>query len=208
MNDPDASPAILSTDTVPEFQRPGVSHPKIVCLGSSAGGLEALIEFFKHMTADSGLAFVVIQHLKADIPSLTPIILSGTTQMMVTVAKKSELVLANHVYVIPPNAQMTISGGRIYLAPRVEAGARHHPFDFFLNSLAKDSRERAIAVVLSGYDGDGSEGFIAIKAQGGITYAQDQSALIDQMPEHAMATGCVDFVLNPGQIADSIAQRR
>ena len=127
--------------------------------------------------------------------------------MPVTVAQDNEIAVENHVYTMPPNAQLTITDGRFRLAPRTEEPVRHKPFDRFLKSLAVDCHERAIAVVLSGYDGDGSEGFIAIKAQGGITYAQDQSALVDQMPRHAMATGCVDQVLPPGQIAEHISQR-
>lgn len=186
---------------------PAASPTKIVSLGSSAGGLAALVDFFKRMDPQSGLAFVVIQHLQADVISLTPEILSRITPMAVSVASDDELVLANHVYTIPPNTQLTIANGRLHRAPRTESPARHKPFDRFLNSLAIDCHERAIAVVLSGYDGDGTQGFIAIKAHGGTTYAQDQSALVDQMPEHAMATGCVDHVLDPGQIAERISQR-
>lgn len=177
---------------------------KIVCLGSSAGGLEALIDFFKSMPSKSGLAFIVIQHLKADTVSFTPDILSHITGMPVTAARDQELVRADHVYTIPPNTQLTIDDGRLHLAPRSEVPVHHKPFDRFLNSLAIDCQERAVAVVLSGYDGDGSKGFVAIKAHGGITYAQDRSAIVDQMPQHAMATGCVDYVLAPAQIAERI----
>lgn len=162
------------------------------------------MEFFTRMPSKSGLAFIVIQHLSADILSLTPDILSRITAMAVTAGRDQELILADHVYTIPPNAQMTMENGRLHLAPRSEAPFHHKPFDRFLNSLAIDCQERAVAVVLSGYDGDGSKGFVAIKAHGGITYAQDQSALVDQMPQHAMATGCVDYVLAPGQIAERI----
>lgn len=180
----------------------------ITCLGSSAGGLPALIEFFTHMVPDSDQAFVVIQHLKADMPALTPGILAKVTTMVVSQAHDDEEVLPNHVYTIPSNAQLTISDGHLRVAPRTETPGRHKPFDRFLNSLALDGGERATAVVLSGYDGDGSDGFIAIKAHGGTTYAQDRSAQVDQMPQHAMATGCVDFVLSPGQIAERISLTR
>lgn len=177
----------------------------IVCLGSSAGGLPALISFFRHMAPNSGRAFVIIQHLQADVPSFTPQILSRVTSMPVRTAHDGELVLANHVYTIPPNAQLTIAGGRLQVAIRTESPGRHKPFDRFLKSLALDCRERAVGVVLSGYDGDGSDGFVAIKAMGGSTYAQDQTAVVDEMPQHAMATGCVDQVLNPQQIAEQIS---
>jgi len=189
----------------PRCRLPVMAPTKIICLGSSAGGLQALIDFFKHMAADSGMAFVVIQHLQAHAPTLTPDILSGVTAMTVTIAKNGEFVQPNRVYTIPPNAQLTIVEGRLQVAPRTETPGRHKPFDRFLHSLAIDCKARATAVVLSGYDGDGSDGFIAIKAHGGITYAQDQSALVDQMPQHAMATGCVDHVLSPGQIAQRIS---
>jgi len=184
-----------------------MSQLKIVCLGSSAGGLEALIAFFKHMAPDSGFAFVIIQHLRADAATLTPDILSRVTPMVVVSARDGELILPNRVYTMPPNAQLTISGGRLRVAPRTETPVRHKPFDRFLNSLAVDCGERAIAVVLSGYDGDGSAGFVAIKAHGGITYAQDQSARVDEMPQHAMDTGCVDHVLSAEQIAQRISQQ-
>ena len=178
---------------------------QIVCLGSSAGGLEALIVFFKRMAPTSGKAFVVIQHLRADHPTLTPEILSRITAMPVTEAKEGETVVANHVYTIPPNTRMTIARDRLHLAPRTETPGIHKPFDRFLESLAINSHANATAVVLSGYDGDGSIGFIAIKANGGITYAQDWTALVDEMPKHALATGCVDHVLDPGKIAERIA---
>lgn len=179
---------------------------KIVCLGSSAGGLTALIDFFKRMAPDSGWSFVVIQHLKADVPSLTPEILSRVTSMVVSMAQDEEFVLPNHVYTIPPGTQLTIAGRRLQVVPRTETSGRHKPFDRFLASLANDCHERAVGVVLSGYDGDGADGFIAIKAMGGSTYAQDRTAVVDEMPRHALATGCVDHVLNPGQIADRITQ--
>lgn len=179
--------------------------PDIICLGSSAGGLSALIEFFKHMTPNSGKAFVVIQHIQATGPTLTADILSRTTSMEVTTAKNGESVEPNHVYAIPPNTKMTIVKGRLRVSIRTDSPGRHKPFDQFLNSLAIDRQVHATAVVLSGYDGDGSDGFVAIKAHGGSTYAQDRTAQVDQMPQHAMATGCVDHVLSPSQIAMSIS---
>jgi len=177
----------------------------IVCLGSSAGGLPAIMEFFTAMAPDSGLAFVVIQHLQADKPSLTPRILSRLTRMPVTEAVDQEALCANHVYTIEPNTQLTVVDGRFHVALRNESSAHHKPFDRFLQSLAINSGVRATAVVLSGYDGDGSLGFLAIKAHGGATFAQDRTAQVSEMPQHAMATGCVDHVLNPAQIAAQIS---
>lgn len=177
----------------------------VVCLGSSAGGLSALKEFFTRIAPDSGRAFVVIQHLQADGPNLTQQILSRLTSMVVITSMDGLNVLPNHVYTIPSGMQMTIADGRLGVSPRIETGARHHPFDRFLKSLAIDCGERATAVVLSGYDGDGSEGFVAIKAHGGITYAQDGTASVGEMPASAMKTGCVDHVLNVEQIADHLS---
>ena len=164
-----------------------------------------MVQFFERMTSDTGWAFVVIQHLQADVPSLTPLILSRITSMAVSAAQDGELVAPNHVYTIKPNTKLTMIDGKFCVGQRTETPGRHKPFDRFLKSLAIDCRDRAVGVVLSGYDGDGSDGFIAIKEMGGRTYAQDQSAAVDEMPEHAMATGCVDFVLNPTQIADELS---
>jgi len=181
---------------------------KIVCIGSSAGGLAPTMTFFRHVPAQTGCAYVIIQHLKADTRSLTPQILASITSMPVTAANHQELALPNHIYTMQPNTQLIIINGRFQVTPRTEPPGRHKPFDRFLKSLAIDSGARATAVILSGFDGDGSEGFIAINAHGGITYAQDRSAEIDEMPEHAIATGCVDEVLEPGLIAERIARER
>jgi two-component system CheB/CheR fusion protein len=199
---------LLTARTFPDATMSNMVHLKIVAIGSSAGGLTPTIEFFKQMDPKSGMAFVVIQHLQADKPSLTPKILSRITRMTVTAATDQELALPNRVYTLSPNVQLTIADGRFHVAPRTESSGRHKPFDRFLDSLAIDCGTMATAVVLSGYDGDGSEGFIAIKAHGGITYAQDRSAEIDEMPQHAMDTGCVDYVLAAGKIAERISLHR
>ena len=114
-------------------------------------------------------------------------------------------VLPNHVYTIPPGVQLTISGGHLMVAPRTESSGRHHPFDRFLKSLALDKSTEAIAVVFSGYDGDGAEGFLAIKDRGGRTYAQDATATIGEMPASAIATGSVDFILDVRKIAEHLS---
>ncbi len=184
------------------------SRLQVVGLGSSAGGLSALKEFFARMAPDSGRAFVVIQHLMAYGPTLTRDILARVTAMEVVTARDRLGVLSDHVYTMPPGTQVTISGGRLVVAPRTETGSRHHPFDRFLQSLAIDCGADATAVVFSGYDGDGAEGFVAIKAHGGITYAQDGTAAVGEMPKSAMATGCVDHVLDAAAIAAHISRQR
>src|SRR4030095_8385835 len=112
---------------------------------------------------------------------------------------------ANHIYVIPPNTNLTIAKGILKLQPRPEARAPTRSIDSFFESLAQDQREQAIGVILSGTATDGTLGLEAIKAEGGITFAQDDSARYDSMPRSAIATGCVDFVLKPENIAKELA---
>ena len=113
---------------------------------------------------------------------------------------------ANHVYVIPPNTNLGIARGVLKLQPRPETRTPHRSIDFFFESLAQDQRERAIGVILSGTATDGTLGLEAIKAEGGITFAQDDSARYDSMPRSAVAAGCVDFVLSPENIAKELAR--
>ena len=181
--------------------RPASNACPIVAIGASAGGLEPLIKFFSGLSSGTGMAFVVIQHLKADRESLLPRILAPMTEMPVRPATDGQWVMPNTVYVLTPNTRLTIRKGVLVVKPRTEHRGTHKPFDRFLSSLAQDKAEVAIGVVLSGYDGDGAEGFIKIKQRGGMTFAQDDTALVKSMPHEAIATGCVDFILSPGKIA-------
>src|SRR4030095_12942033 len=113
---------------------------------------------------------------------------------------------ANHIYVIPPNTNLTIAKGILKLQPRPEARAPTRSIDSFFESLAEDQREQAIGVILSGTASDGTLGLEAIKAEGGITFAQDDSARYDSMPRSAIAAGCVDFVHSPENIAKELAR--
>src|SRR5213595_3770918 len=112
----------------------------------------------------------------------------------------------NHVYIIPPNTDMAIAQGVLKLQRRPAGRAPHHSIDFFFQSLAQDQHECAIGVILSGTASDGTLGTEAIKAEGGITFAQDKSARYDSMPRSAIAAGCVDFVLSPQNIAKELAR--
>ena len=113
----------------------------------------------------------------------------------------------NHVYVIPRNTNMTIARGVLRLLPREETRGQHHPIDYFLRSLAEEKSNRAIGVILSGTASDGTLGLEAIKAEGGITFAQDEkTAKYDGMPRSAIAAGCVDFELPPDRIAEELAR--
>jgi two-component system CheB/CheR fusion protein len=177
-----------------------------VGIGASAGGLEAFTELLSNLPEDSGAAFVLVQHLDPTHESILPELLARRTRMEVHQVENNTRVRPNQVYVIPPNAKMTISKGILKLLPRHEERGPRHCIDTFLHSLAEDQTERAIGVILSGSAFDGSSGLEAIKNEGGITFAQDASAKYDSMPRSAIATGCVDFVLPPAKIAEEISR--
>jgi two-component system, chemotaxis family, CheB/CheR fusion protein len=177
----------------------------IAGIGASAGGLEAFKQMLEAVPANTGMAFIFIQHLSPNHPSSLAAILGRTTPMLVTEVKDENPVLPNRVYVIPPGQDMTISSGRLRLSPR-EIHGQHRPIDLFLHSLAEDRKHLAIAVVLSGTGNDGTIGLQAIKAEGGITFAQDASAQHDSMPRSAIVSGCVDFVLSPAEIGREITR--
>ncbi len=179
----------------------------VVGIGASAGGLEAFIPLLSHLPIDTGMAFVMIQHMLPDQESLLSLILARSTQMPVNQVTDGMAVEPNQVYVIPPNASMTIDRGVFNLTPRGRSRGMFMSVDTFLLSLAEERGNKAIAVVLSGGDGDGSRGLEAIKAAGGITFAQSEgSAKVSSMPNTAAATGQVDFVLTPEKIAQKIAE--
>ena len=174
----------------------------IVGIAASAGGLEAFIRLLSHLPIDTGMAFVLIQHLSPDTHSLLAEILTRSTKMLVSQVRQGMMVEPNRVYVIPPNTQMKLSKGAFRLSPREKVFGKYMPGDAFLISLAAECGNRGIAVVLSGGDGDGTSGLTAIKLAGGVTFAQcEDSAKFDSMPISAIATGNVDFVLSPEQIA-------
>ncbi|MBI3549225.1 MAG: PAS domain-containing protein [Elusimicrobia bacterium] len=177
----------------------------IVGIGASAGGLEAVSQLLSHLPADTGMAFVVVQHLDPTRESLLPMILQKATEMPVAQAKNGVRILPNRVYVIPPNTHMIIVGGKLTLIPRPE-GIHAMSVNCFLSSLADDRGNKAIAVILSGTASDGATGVKAIKSEGGIVFAQDEeSAGHFGMPQSAAATGVVDFVLPPEKIAKELA---
>ncbi|UKO97589.1 chemotaxis protein CheB [Nostoc sp. UHCC 0870] len=177
----------------------------IVGIAASAGGLEAFTGVLKHLLTDTGMAFVLIQHLDPNHKSLLSEILARTTKMPVTEVEDGLTVEPNKVYIIPPNTKMILSGGVLQLTPREKIHGKYMPADAFFTSLAADRGRKAIAVVLSGADGDGSLGLKAIKAAGGVTFAQcEDTAKFDSMPNTAVATGNVDFVLPPQKIAEEL----
>ncbi len=156
---------------------------------------------------DTGMAFVLVQHLEARHESLLSKLLSSATRMPVTELRDGMRVVPDHVYVIPPNADITIANRILHLSRRNAPTGRHMPIDHFLQSLAEDQGAIAIGVILSGTASDGTLGLKAIKAEGGITFAQDpESAKYDGMPRSAIAASCVDFVLPPEGIARELAE--
>ena len=178
----------------------------VVGVGASAGGLEAFTQMLQALPVDTGMAFVLIQHLAPTRPSLLAEIMSRATRMPVIEVHDEPAVEPNHVYVIPPDRDMIIADGVLKLFPRTEIRGQHRPIDQFFSSLAKHQGEQAIGVILSGTATDGTLGLEEIKAEGGITFAQDKTAQQDSMPRSAFATGCVDFMLPPDEISREIAR--
>ncbi len=178
----------------------------IVGIGASAGGLDAFTQLLKALPTNTGMAFVVVSHLAPTRESLLAEILSRATEMSVMEVTDEPAVLPNHVYVIPPARRMIIKAGALALLPRQKVNGQYRPFDHFLTSLAEDRGHQSVGVVLSGMADDGSVGLEEIKAHGGITFAQDESAQHGEMPRNAIATGAVDFVLPPKAIAREIVR--
>ena len=183
-----------------------IASVPVVGVGASAGGLEAFIQLLNHLPPDTGFAFVFVQHLDPRHASVLPKILSAKTRMRVREAADGDVLKPNIVFVLPADKSITVSQGLLRLSPRLETGGLHHPIDAFLRSLAIDRKSRAIGVILSGSGSDGAFGIQAIKDEGGIIFAQDEkSSQHAGMPQSAIATGCVDFVLAPEGIARELA---
>ncbi len=177
----------------------------VVGIGASAGGLEALRKLFGLMPVDVGVAFVVVQHLDPERPSMLTSVLEGITRLPVVEATNGMPAKPSRVHVIPSDSDISIERGILKLVPRQLTGRLHLPIDSFFRSLAGDRRERAIGVVLSGSGTDGTEGLRAIKAEGGIAIAQEpDSAQFRAMPESAIEAGVVDFRGTPERIAGEL----
>ena len=177
---------------------------KIVAIGASSGGLDAMTELLENLTATTGMVFIYISHLIPDQKSLLTVILAKVTKMKVQEVTNKILMKANNVYVIPPGKQMTLLDGHLQLTPRVKKPVTHLPINIFFSSLASVYKHNAVGVVLSGNATDGTKGLMAIKAAGGTTFAQDDSAKYSSMPQSAIATNDVDFILSPALIAKQL----
>jgi two-component system, chemotaxis family, CheB/CheR fusion protein len=190
----DLTPAKSSAATFP-----------IVAIGASAGGLEAFSNLLRSLPSEPGLALVFIPHLDPTHESAMVELLSRTTRLPVLQAAEGMKVAVNSVYVLPPNSDMTISGGVLHLVRREAGRGQHMPIDTFFRSLADDQSANAIGVILSGTANDGTLGLAAIKDNAGMTFAQDtDSAKYDGMPNSAIVSGVVDYVLAPDRIAQEL----
>ena len=178
-----------------------------VGIGASAGGLEAIESFFKSMPIDSGVAFIIIQHLSPDYKSLMTELLSKRTAMQVHRAEEGMRVLANNVYLIPPKKNLRIFHGKLLLTdPERDRQGLNLPIDIFFKSLAEDQGDKAIGIVLSGTGSDGTRGVRAIKEANGMVMAQsEESAKFDGMPRSVIALGVADFILPPTQMPPQLA---
>ena len=193
---------VNGADAVNQSSQKG--EPLIIGIGASAGGLEALQQFFQHMPSNSGLSFVVVQHLSPDYRSLMADILGKHTEMKVMQAENEMSIHKNTVYLIPPKNNMTLKGGKLLLTEFVN-GTLNHPIDVFFSSLAEEQKDRAIAVVMSGTGSDGTGGIKTVKEHGGLVIVQEpETAKFDGMPRSAINTGLADFVLSPDDIVDEI----
>lgn len=198
-----------TTDLAVPFEdhEPQIAAFPIVGVGASAGGLDAFTKLLKNIPADTGMAFVLIQHLDPAHKSELSSLLSSSTNMRVQQVTDGMRVEANQVYVIPPNTNLQFAEQAFQLIPRGAEAGSHLTVDHFFRALAQHQARLSIGVVLSGTGADGAEGLKAIKSACGITFAQDEaSAAYSSMPRNAVATGIVDFVLPPGEIAEELAR--
>lgn len=174
---------------------------RIIGVGASAGGLAALEQFLQRISSDSGVACIVVQHLDPTQKGLLPELLQRVTAMPVRAAEQGMRIEPDHVYVIPPNTELSVVDGRLQLAAPAKPRGLRLPINVLFSSLASGQGERAIGVVLSGMGSDGTLGLQAIKAVGGLTAVQSpESAQFDSMPRSAIEAGCADIVAPPAEL--------
>lgn len=188
-------------DTSPHQQ----SAAFVVGIGASAGGLEALKILFDHMPPDSGMAFVIVQHLDPTHRSMLTDLISPHTKMMVKEIINGTTVKPDCVYVIPPDRELAISEQRLFLAAMPDERIKRRPIDSFFRSLAEDLKENAIGIILSGTGTEGTLGLKEIKAAGGLAIVQDpETALFDGMPRSAITARVADYIMPPGKIPEKL----
>ena len=202
----DDKAAIQRTDQVRDSADADAVQPTlIVAVGASAGGLEALERFFDHMPADSGMAFVVIQHLSPDFKSLMDELLARHTKMAIHRAEDGMSVEPNAIYLMPPKHELRIKDGKLVLSDREDTQGLNLPIDLFFEALAQDCGARAVAVILSGSGSDGSRGAAAVHRAGGLVIVQKpESAKFSSMPSSTIDTGFANFVMPPEQMSETL----
>ena len=176
----------------------------VVCVGGSAGGLDAYIRLLRHLPADMGVAIVIVNHLRT-VDTRLHEILPRITQMPVELITEGLDLQPNHVFIIPPQRDLHVLDGEFRLTPISKPRGWPDVITVFLRSLTENWDGKLIAVIVSGYDGDGADALCGIKDVGGITIAQKpETAVHPDMPASAIASGCIDFVLSPEDIAREI----
>lgn len=178
----------------------------VVCVGGSAGGLDAYIRLLRCLPVDMGVAIVIVNHLRIVATQLHEI-LPRYTKMPVELITDGLVLKPNHVFIIPAQRDLHVLNGEFRLKPISKPRGWPDVITVFLHSLTKHWNGKLIAVIVSGYDGDGAKALCSIKEAGGITIAQKlETAAQPDMPESAIATGCIDFVLSPEEIAQEIVR--
>ena len=178
----------------------------VVCVGGSAGGLDAYIRLLKHLPADMGVAIVIVNHLRK-VATMLHVILPNHTQMPVELITEKLDIEPNHVYIIPSNRDLHVLDGEFRLKPISKPWGWPDVITVFLKSMTENWNGQLIAVIVSGYDGDGADALKSIKEAGGISIAQKpETAGQPDMPESAIESGYVDYVLSPEDIATKIVQ--
>jgi len=183
--------------------KPATANFRIVCLGGSAGGVEGYLEILRGMPADTGMAFIIAPHRAPESPHLLPDILSRVTKMAVVEVKDGMSIIPNRVFVMPPRVEMTTVNDRFQIRTVERPYGWPKTINIFLCSLAETQGNRTVAVILSGLDGDGSAALKAIKAAGGVTFAQSDASF-ESMPRSAVETGHVDHLLPAAEIAKAL----
>jgi chemotaxis response regulator CheB len=176
---------------------------RVVCLGGSAGGLQAYMDILRGLSADTGMAIVIAAHRAPDHPQLLPQLLSSVTKMPVREVKEGMRLEPNRVFLIPPRMDLITTGNEFHLRTTARPAGWPKTINLFLFSLAEAIGPRAVAVILSGLDGDGSAALKSIKAAGGVTFAQSD-ATSTSMPREAVETGHIDYLLPATEIAKAL----
>jgi two-component system, chemotaxis family, protein-glutamate methylesterase/glutaminase len=185
-------------------KKPDIKNFPIVCVGGSAGGLDAYIRLLKHLPSDMGVAIVIVNHLRTVSTTLHEILPKYTKMPVELITEKLDI-KPNHVFIIPEKRDLHVLAGEFRLKPISKPHGWPDVITVFMLSLAENWDGKLIAVIVSGYDGDGAAAMCSIREAGGITIAQKpETANQPDMPESAIASGCIDFILSPEEIAKEI----